>query len=391
MRYVIEMLAHAICRGNRACTERVSKQMRPAVGIALALALAACARPATIGESSPTLVASQTATRVFSLLANNHLLVADVTTGAVLAELTLAAPPPQVSQMRALAISRNAQTLYALVSDATGRARVALVDMITLRFTNAIDIGGDYEFRGLAVGPRTGRIYLFANQRGDAVVRVLDPSGTQSTETWLARKSDGRNWYIYQGAVAADETALYLSYHGPDTTGIDRFEIQPTGLLRCSITTRPESGCFVTHGSFALEAGVLIATMAEQPLAALDPLTGARRAEYDLRLEGNHMPEFTVASAIGRIYAVGSCGYTGGLSMVGLSSGRVQVLVASRTIGAVCGERIVGLSDGSLLVVAKTTASVPTPAPGTLVVLSTDGKTLRTIPASAEPMDLLLF
>jgi hypothetical protein len=357
----------------------------------LALGAATCSGPGPVSETRAPFTSATTTTRVFSLLTNNHLVVADSNTGAVLAELTLAGPPAPQSQMRAMAVSPERHTLYAVISEASGRARIAVVDTTTLTETSSIDPGADLEYRGLALGPRSGRLYLFANQRGDAVVRVIDPSGVQSPQTWPGRKSDGRTWFIYQGAVSSDETVLYLSYHGPDTTGIDRFEIQPTGLLRCSITTRPESGCFLTHGSFALESGVLIASMGEQPLAALDPLTGARRDEYDLRLEGNHMPEFTIASGIGRIYALGSCGYTGGLSMVDLATRQTQVLVASRSIGAICGERIVSLSDARLLVVAKTAMSVPSAVPGVLIVLTKDGKMLRMIPTSAESMDLLLF
>lgn len=356
----------------------------------LVLGAAACSGPLPASETRASPTASTT-TRVFSLLTNNHLVVADINTGKVLAELTLGGAPAPQSQMRATAISPERHMLYAVVGEASGRARIAVIDTTTLSLTTSIDLGADFEYRGLALGPRTGRLYLFANQHGDAVVQVIDPSGTQPPQTWPGRKSESRTWYIYQGAVSSDESALYLSYHGPDTTGIDRFDIQPTGLLRCSITTRPESGCFLTHGSFVLEGGVLIASMGEQPLAALDPRTGARRDEYDLRLEGNHMPEFTVASAIGRIYALGSCGYTGGLSMVDLATKQTQVLVPSRSIGALCGERIVSTSDGRVLVVAKTAMSVPTAVPGALIVLSNDGKTLRVISTSAESMDLLLF
>jgi DNA-binding beta-propeller fold protein YncE len=364
--------------------------MRPGLVALLVFGIVACTGCDSITRAnpSPTPVPSLTAARVVSLLANNHLLVADVTTGAVLAELTLGEPPALPSQIRAMAMSRDGHTLYALVR-ASGGARIALLDTTTLKLTTSIDLGGDLDYRGLAIGPRTGRLYLSANQRGDALVRVIDPSGAQPAQTWPARKSEGRDWYVYQGSVAPDETALYLSYHGPDTTGIDRFEIQPAGLLRCSIATRPDSGCFVTHGSFALAGGDLVASMGESPVASLDPVTGVRRDQYDLLLEGNHMLEFTIAS--GGLYAVGSCGYTGGLARADLSTGQTSVLAASRTRGGVCGERIAVSSDGSVLVVAKTAMSAPGNTPGALIVLSPDGKSLRTISTSAEPADLLLF
>jgi hypothetical protein len=328
---------------------------------------------------------------VFSLLANNHLLVADITTGAVLAELTLASPASLISQLHAMAIGRDGKTLFALVSDASGRATVAAVDTATLKVAATLDPGGGLEFRGLAVGPRTGRLYLFANSGGDAVVRVLDPVGGQAAQTWPARASGGRTWLVYQGAVASDESALYLSYHGPDTTGIDRFAIQATGLLRCAIASFPEAGCFRTHGSFALRDGELIAATGEAPWVDLDPMTGVLRGQFDLRLEGNHLMEFGIATGTGRLFAVGSCGYAGGLASVDLATRQTQVLAPSRTLGAICGERIVALGNGSLLVIAKTALPVPSLVPGALVVLSGDGKTLRTIKTSAEPIDLLLF
>ncbi len=123
----------------------------------------------------------------------------------------------------------------------------------------------------------------------------------------------------------------------------------------------------------------------------LDPVTGVPRGQYDLHLEGNHLVEFGIATGIGRLFAVGSCGYTGGLAAVDLATHQTQVLAPSRTPGVICGERIVALGDGSLLVIAKTGMPVPSLVPGALVVLSGDGKTLRTIKTSAEPIDLLLF
>jgi hypothetical protein len=350
------------------------------------------ATPSQPADAPPsgTIAASNNA-RVFSLLANNHLLVADIMSGAVLVELTLAAPAPVPSGVHGMALDRDGRTLFVLVTGANERATIATVDTATLQVAATLDPGASLEYHGLAIGPRTGRLYLFANHGGDAVVRILDPVGRQEPQTWLAHASGGRTWRVYQGAVTADESALYLSYHGPDTTGIDRFEIQPIGLLRCNIVTFPDSGCLRTHGSFALHDGALIAATGDSPVLALDPVSGARRGEYDLKLEGNHLTEFGIAGGIGRLFAVGSCGYTGGLATVDLASHQTHLLAPSRTAGVICGERIAALGDGSLLVVAKTAIPAPSLAPGALVVLSSDGKTLRTIKTSAEPIDLLLF
>ena len=356
-----------------------------------------CASPSTTATPSPTHGAPTSEriapgnARAFSLLANNHLLVADIESGAVLAELTLAGPASPISEVHALAFTNDNLTLFALVSEASGRSVVAAVDAATYKVAATFDPGGGLAYRGLAVGPRTGRLYLFGNQGGDAVVRVLDPSGKQATQTWPARASGGRNWLIYQGAVASDESALYLSYHGPDTTGVDRFAIQASGLMRCEIASLPDSGCFRTHGAFALRGGILIAAAGESPVMELDSVTGLVRGQYDLHLVGNHLMEFGIAVDVDRLYAVGSCGYSGGLAVADLPTHQTQILAPPRTRDVICGERIAALGNGTILVVLRTAAPVPSLLPGALVVLTSDGSTLRTIKTSAEPIDLLLF
>jgi DNA-binding beta-propeller fold protein YncE len=348
------------------------------VCLALAIAMTAC-----IGADT-----AQLTPRTYALLANNHLLVADAATGTAITELTLPGPAAVAAPLRALALSSDRGSLFVLVSEANGRALVAAIDTQTVKVTATFELGRDLRYRGIAIGPRTARLYLFANRESDAVVRVLDPSNG-GTQDWLARASNGRYWYVYQGDVSADESALFISYHGADTTGIDRFDIQPTGLARCNIPSAPESGCFRTHGSFALFGNELFAATGQPFVTALDAKTGVKRRDYQLGLEGNHLMEFAIDPTAG-IYAVGSCRYNRGLAVADLASHQYQVLVPPGQLSPICGERIGVLDDGALLVVAKTAASVPALAPGEILVLSGDGRVLRTIPTSAEPVDLLI-
>jgi hypothetical protein len=73
------------------------------------------------------------------------------------------------------------------------------------------------------IGERTGRIFLFGNRSAqsgdDAVVQVLDPDNGLPLISRTVRQADGRNWFIYEGAVSADETQLFVSYHGPERAG----------------------------------------------------------------------------------------------------------------------------------------------------------------------------
>jgi hypothetical protein len=330
---------------------------------------------------------SQPPARAYALLVNNHLLVADVASGTVITVVPLAGPAAP-APLHALALSSDRDSLFVLVREANGRAFVAAVDTVTLKITATFELGRELQYRGLAVGSRTGRLYLFANRENDAVVRVLDPSNGR-IQDWLARASNGRNWFVYQGDVAADESALFISYHGADTTGIDRFEIQPTGLVRCNTPSAPESGCFRTHGAFVLFDDELFAATGQPFVMALDAKTGVKRRDFHFGLEGNHLMEFAIDPIAG-LYAVGSCGYNRGLAVADLASRQYQVLVEPGQSSAVCGDRIGVLDDGALIIVARTAAPVPALVPGEILVLSGDGVILRTIRTSAEPMDLLL-
>lgn len=369
------MLA-AVAAGSCAPAVDAAGHRPPSAGPEQSLGVTAAPQPGT--------------TRAFSLLANNHLAVVDIVSGTTLAELTLGPPPTSPSETHAMALSRDGKQLFAIVSDGGGRAEVAAIDTTAVKVTATFDPGAGPQYRALAVGPRTGWIYLFANRGGDAVVRILDPAGQRPVQEWVARPGNGRSWLIYEGGVASDESALFISYHGPDTTGIDRLAIGSDGLTRCTFATAVDSGCFRTHGSFAIANGGLFASTGEQLIRELDPSTGATRGEYDLRLEGNHLVEFAIASGVQRVYAVGSCGYTGGLSVADLATHQAQVLAPSRAPGTPCGERIAVPDDGSLLVIAKTARPVPTLSPGALVVLSSAGDAIRAIRTSAEPIDLLL-
>lgn len=374
------------------------KKSTRGVGLALAMAMASCTGTGGgIVTSEPPLARTAgsevtgaprpASARAYALLANNHLLVADVVSGSVVAELTLAGPAAAAS-IRALAFSSDGDSLFVLASEANGRALVAVIDTLTLKLTATFELDRELRYRGLAMGARTARLYLFANRENDAVVRVLDPSDGR-TQDWLARASNGRNWFVYQGEVSADESALFISYHGADTTGIDRFDILSTGLARCSIPSAPESGCFRTHGSFALFDDQIFAATGQPFVTALDSKTGVKRRDYQLGLEGNHLMEFAIDRAAG-LFAVGSCGYNRGLAVADLASRQFQVLVVPGQSSAVCGDRISVLENGALLVVAKTAAPVPALVPGDLVVLSGTGVILRTIRTSAEVVDLLL-
>jgi hypothetical protein len=182
------------------------------------------------------------------------------------------------------------------------------------------------------VGPKTGRLYLFGNRpaeeaqgtrddRGgqDAVVAVVDAVDGKVQKLETVRESGGRSWIVLRAEVSPQDRYLFSSYHGDDTTGIDWIELTPRSLHRCQKRATAGQGCIPGHGSVqAYGDHLLIATGAPR----IDETTRAGQAvrKLDTKLEGNHLMEFAIDVSTDRLYAVGSCGYTGGLSRVSLMS-----------------------------------------------------------------------
>jgi hypothetical protein len=102
--------------------------------------------------------------------------------------------------------------------------------------------------------------------------------------------------------------------------------------------------------------------------------------------------EFSVDRKRGKIYAVGSCGYTGGFSVTPWPSGNAptRVLVPVRDY-SVCGERISVAPDGSWVAVAALEDSMPVASrPGTVLILDTrSGAVIHQLATSSDAVDVL--
>ncbi len=343
---------------------------------------------------------------VFALLADGHLLAVRAANGTVMATRTLTTAPIPTDLLAAghyLARSSDGRTLYALVPG--DPAYLASVDVATARVQMRYPLARGLLARSLAIGPTTGHLYVFGNRPEpattpfgtpveDVVVQVLDPRNGRLVAHWTARHADGHDWYVYQGDVDHDERHLFISYHGPDTTGIDRFTMDRSGLRRCTSaspsTHHIGSGCFHTHGGFTLFGNDILAATGT-PLIPEMNQTGRIVRRLDTRLTGNHLMEFVVDDKADRLIAVGPCGYTGGMSIVALARGQTRVLVSPQPDNAICGERFVR-GPAHLLVVGKTAEMVPQRGlPGALLFVDVQtGRLRRTVETPAEPLDVFI-
>jgi len=382
-------------------------------------AAVATARPPGPARVAATVVGTPPvgAATIVALLATNQLL-AVAGDGTVLAELTLAAPSPAArANGQFLALGRDGQRLFALAPGTPERVVVLDVATFATLASYPLPPGGD-TVRSLLVGPTTGRLYLVGNraepggptpvtsvgtdqQAAGVVVTVLDPDGGRVVATWTARAAAGHDWFVYQAALAADERQLFLSYHGTDTGGIDRFALTETGLARCASAGPPNLGCLRAHGPFALYGDGLLLQHGDEPLIDAADREGQVRRTFDTQLVGNHMVALAVDARAGRLYAVGDCGYVPGFSALDLTADGPPTTSAAPATPIIaptagdgpppCGSQL-ALGPAGLVVVGQSAYPEPDPLlPGKLVLV--DGRTGgvdRTVVTPAAPIDVLV-
>lgn len=267
--------------------------------------------------------------------------------------------------------------------------QLALISAASLQVQRMIPLPASAgSIRSIVVGATTGRIYVFGNREQDATLTVLDIGMGAVLNTWTLRGGDGHDWEVYQGAVSTDERRVYASYHGTDTTGIDWFTRTPQGVQRCPATT-VTGGCLRTHGGFLVAGEHIIATTGEPEILVLS-LDGQVQATYDTKLVGNHLMEFAIDGQMHRLYALGPCGYLGGVSVLPLLTSGAPQATATVFVPAVCGERLTIVTPGRIAV-TETRVTVPTPTiPGSVVFLdTTSGAVMTRIAVPAEPIDVL--
>jgi hypothetical protein len=216
--------------------------------------------------------------------------------------------------------------------------------------------------------------------------------------TWNVRRADGRFWWVLDAAVSEDERRLYVSYHGGCaetdvcTTGADWLDIAGDRARRCQDQTYPYSGCLGrVHGSVAVYEDGVVAATGEGPIIQIDRRGRIARA-WKSRIPGNHLMQFALDRKRRLLYAIGSCGYRGGLSRIDLKSGRSRVTgyPSSSSSGGVCGERI-AIGPKSLIAVASNPTPVPQGSPSSLLLVdASTGHLIRSVAAPVETLDVLV-
>jgi hypothetical protein len=191
---------------------------------------------------------------------------------------------------------------------------------------------------------------------------------------------------VLANAISPDERYLFVSYHGDDTTGGDWLSISDNTLDRCSTFVRPNTGCLDFHGSVAAYRGNLLATMGGDKLLNL-ALDGRVLREWSIGLPRNHLMWMTLDSRRGLVAVAGSCGYSGGLSVINLAHARRTVF--DHPSRRPCGERV-AWSASSILAIAHNPVPVASGSPSDMLFFDTRRHRIaRLVATPAEVLDVI--
>lgn len=354
---------------------------------------------------------------VVALLANNQLIVTSDGDGALLNDQQLA-PPPAAPRGAGqyLGLSADGKRAFALVPDTPDRVVVIALATGKVQSSYRLPTASGI-FRSLVVGRKTGRLFLIGNttdRNGQSPpgsppvqgtlgvdVIVLDPTSGAVESAWTAPDTGGYGWEVFQAAVSDDERHIFVSYHGINTTGIDRFTITARGLERCHRSTPPNVGCLPSHGPFVLHGDSLFLQRGDDSKVIETDYEGGIRREIDTRVGGNHMLTLAIDPVTRRLYALGDCWYTPGFSATTLTRARASVtpvtggdstrLFPARTGGStLCGHSLFVSAD-SLVIIGQPTQRAPDlTLPGRVLLLdSATGKVVRSISVPAVPISVL--
>jgi hypothetical protein len=311
-----------------------------------------------------------------------------------------------------LATAPGDKAVVVLVKEpAPSRDRVAVIDAASFKTRCSYLLERGVRYSGLLLG-RSGRLYAFGKKRAggsrrwDAVLTIVDVETGAVAASETMREAErgkwrgwGTDWFVYGGALSADERRLILSYHGRDTTGADQFLISPGS--RVSASGRAERRCLgrgprwpcgpgrvdipLVHGAVAAVETEFVGAAAEDGLLRLD-----RRARVVERMPvppDDHLMDFALDGARSLLY-VSSCGRRPAIQRLDLARNRQQTLPSGR----VCGQPLAVHRDRFLVLAATRVDKHGYPAgrPRLRLIDLEDPDSGARVPRSGAPLDALV-
>lgn len=314
----------------------------------------------------------------------------------------LSRTPSRAVSGRLLAVTPDGRHVAALtVPEASTAGVITALTLPDLRIARRLRLPADSRTTPTAVvSPEPDRVVVIGERRTAAGGRipvgwvVQVPSGDVVAH-WSIPKPPGFNWTPLDAAVAAGSNRLYISYHGGCngsggcTTGVDAVSWQ-SGELLCRGGRMPGTGCIAgLHGEVAAMEASVLGTIAEHQSIARADADGQIVERWPTELARNHLMRFAYDQAGERIFALGSCLYTGGLARIDVQAGlRWRRGAAGPGQPGLCGERIAA-RDGDVAFSAGPEFAGSSESEITIVDAS-NGQVRARLPTDAPVADLVL-
>ncbi|MGH7760766.1 MAG: hypothetical protein ACREOY_05035 [Candidatus Dormibacteraceae bacterium] len=359
--------------------------------------------------------APSTEAGVAAILANNHLVY--IPPGAATPTWDVAvAPAPDLNPSHGyaalghrVAASAYGSVIYALpAKDFFGGDKLVVADSATGRVIREVQLpnpGNSARYGALAVGP-SGDVWVVGSigpvpsakdlpVKHIEIVRVnhLDWSTSswlgRSMSQWVAQDPVGGDFEIYEVQLTSDEGRIYYSYTG----GLDWVDISGNRATTCT-PPDPNQACapglagFLVHGS-----SIYITTANDPPSGAIDyyDLDGTLRGHIQLGLLPGFLEDFVLAPDGHTLYLFGSCGYSGGMAKLDITTNKPSVIVKAGSqythpANPPCGQSSAFVA-ANLIAVGHVGALLPSDAEGTILYVdAASGSIRRSVVVSAEPI-----
>lgn len=358
---------------------------------------------------------------VVSILANNHLTYIAPSASSPTWDVAIS-PTPNLESSHGyaalghrVAASADGSTIYALPAlDFRGGDQLVVADSASGRVTHQIqlpDPGNSARYGALVVGPSkdiwiVGSVGPVADLKDLSVKRIAivrvnhnDWSVTawfgRDMSHWQPQGPVGGDFEIYQAQMSLDESRIYYSYTGGllSASGLDWADVTGHQIRTC-IPRDVHQACIPGLAGFLVQGtSVFMTTGNDSPSGAIDyyALDGTLLDHIQLGLLPGFLEDFALAPDSRSLYLFGSCGYSGGMARLDLSTHTPSVIVkaeSQRTHSAnsPCGQSSAFVSD-QFIALGYVSALLPSENEGRILYVdSASGSVVRSVAVSAEPI-----
>ncbi|HKB34509.1 MAG TPA: hypothetical protein VKF16_11650 [Candidatus Dormibacteraeota bacterium] len=345
-----------------------------------------------------------------AILANNHLVY--LTPGDIQPywDLALADPPDlKVSHGYAglghrIAATPDGALIYALPArDMNGGSELAVVatQSSAERLIQLPDHNATARYGAVSVGPSGDAWIVGSVDKHIEIVRFHRQEGTITSWSgrdmahWVPQGPVGGDYQIYEVQVTNDEQRVYYSYTGGllSFAGMDWVDISGQRATTCT-PPAADQACIKGLAGFLVRGNdVFITTASDQPTGAIDQygLDGTLKDHIELGLLSGFLEDFALGPDRNHIYFFGSCGYSGGMAALDLTSRTANVIIHAQPAYSTltnhpCGQSSAFVSD-TLIALGRVSALLPGYGAGQILFVdSSNGRLVRSVPVTSEPI-----